>query len=543
MTTTVTATTLPRTDGPSGFFWTSGADGTLRVLRCGGCARLLHPAAEFCPGCGAGEPAVTPVSGRGTVVAFTVDRHPFSPDHPPPYVVAVVALDEDPRVRLTTNIVGCEPEQVAVGLAVRVRFRRVDDVWLPLFEPSTEATKPVEVLAPSVVVRPAADRQRFEHRVALTGVGRSAFGRRLGRTPLALSVEAARGAIDDAGLDASEVDGLCAYPGTTGLPGVSDGGVRGLEQALELRPTWHCGAAEVPGQAGVVVAAMLAVAAGLCRHVLCVTSVSATALPRLRADGERIGGEGQWRLPFGAVSPAHWIALHASQYMERYRAGREALGWIAISARAHAARNPAALHRDPVDMADYLAARSITSPFGLLDCDVPCDGAVALVVSALDRARDLRHPPVRVDAVGTQMAEPQSWDQGTLTHQPNLFGPAAHLWSRTSLRPADVDVALLYDGFTFNALCWLEALGFCGVGEGGDFVAGADRIGPGGVLPLNPHGGQLAAGRSNGFDNVGEAVLQLRGGADARQVPGAEVAVATSGGGIPAGCLLLTTDR
>ncbi|WP_427925095.1 thiolase C-terminal domain-containing protein [Streptomyces sp. cg40] len=543
MTTALAASTLPRVDGPSGFFWTSGADGTLRVLRCTGCARLLHPAVEFCPDCGAGEPVVASVSGQGTVVACTLDRHPFSPEFPPPYVVAVVALAEDPRIRLTTNVVGCDPEDVTVGLAVRVRFARVDDVWLPLFEPSTAVVAPVALPEPSVTVRRPATRERFERRVALTGVGRSVFGRRLGRTPLALQVEACRAALDDCGLTASDIDGVCAYPGTIGLPGVSEGGVRGLEQALELRPSWHCGAAEVPGQAGAVVSAMLAVAAGLCRNVLCFTTVSTAAVPRLRSGGGRVGGEGQWRLPFGAVSPAHWVALYASQYLARYRVGRDALGWVAISARRHAARNADALHRDLLDMESYAAARTITTPFGLFDCDVPCDGAVAVVVSALDQARDLRRPPVRVEAVGTQLTDPQSWDQGTLTHQPGLFGPAAHLWSRTDLRQGDVDVALLYDGFTFNVLCWLEALGFCGIGEAGDFVVGAERIGPGGSLPVNPHGGQLTTGRSNGFGQLAEAVAQLRGQAGARQVPGAEVALATSGGGIPAGCLLLTTDR
>lgn len=536
-------TGLVPADGPTGFFWVSGADGRLRVPRCPGCTRLLHPAVEFCPDCGTGELVPHEVSGRGTVVACTLARHQFAPEFPPPYVVAVVALAEDPRVRLTTNVVGCAPEQVSVGLGVRVRFTRFDDVWLPRFEPSGDVTPPVPVPEPSVTVRRPVRRERFEHQVALTGVGRSAFGRRLSRTPTALAVDACRAALDDAGLARSDVDGLCSYPGTSGLPGVSDGGVRDLEQALGLHPSWHCGAAETPGQTGAVVAAMLAVAAGLCRNVLCVTTVGTAAVPGVRPDGRRIAGEGQWRLPFGATSPAHWIALCASQYLARYGVERDALGWIAISAGRHAARNPTALRRGPSDLREYLSARTITTPFGLFDCDVPCDGAVAVIVSALDAARGLRQPPVRVDAVGTAMAEGQSWDQDTLTHQPNVFGPAAHLWSRTDLKPGDVDVALLYDGFTFNVLCWLEALGFCGVGEAGEFVSRADRIGPGGALPLNPHGGQLAEGRSNGFGNLAEAVLQLRGQAAARQVPDAEVAVVTSGGGIPAGCLLLTTDR
>lgn len=543
MTETGTLMSLPAIDGPRGFFWTSGRDGTLRVLRCCQCTRLLHPATDLCPGCGTPDPAPAQVSGRGTIVACTVNRHPFSPEHPPPYVIAIVALSEDPRVRLTTNVVGCAPEAVTVGMAVRVLFTRRHDLWLPQFEPSGETSPKVVVPEPSVPARRMAQGKRFEDQIAITGVGRSPFGRRLGRSPLSLTVEASKAAVADAGLDLSAVDGLCLYPGAAGLPGISGGGVRALEQALQVRPDWHCGAAEVPGQAGVVIAAMMAVAAGLCRNVLCVTVVGTSAVPALRAGDRRADGEAQWRLPFGATSPAHWIALCASQYMARYGADREALGWVAISARRHAARNPAALQRDPLDMPGYLSARDITTPFGLYDCDMPCDGSVAVIVSALDSAQDRARPPVRVRAVGTAIAECQSWDQGTLTHQPNVFGPAAHLWSRTDLRPGDVDLALLYDGFTFNVLSWLEALGFCGIGEAGDFVAGGERIGPGGSLPVNPHGGQLTTGRSNGFGHLAEAVVQLRGQAGARQVPGAEVAVVSTGGGIPGGCLLLTTDQ
>jgi acetyl-CoA acetyltransferase len=194
-------------------------------------------------------------------------------------------------------------------------------------------------------------------------------------------------------------------------------------------------------------------------------------------------------------------------------------------------------------MDDYLSARMITTPFGLYDCDVPCDGSVAVIVSAVDAARDLRRAPVLVEAVGTQITERVSWDQGTVTHEPQVFGPAAHLWTRTDLRPADVDVAELYDGFTFNCLSWLEALGFCGVGEAPAFLDGGARIALDGVIPLNTHGGQLSAGRTHGYGFLHEAVVQLRGDAGGRQVPDAEVAVVSAGGGVPGGCLLLTTDR
>ena len=126
----------------------------------------------------------------------------------------------------------------------------------------------------------------------------------------------------------------------------------------------------------------------------------------------------EWRAPFGAMSAANWIGLNASQYLHRYGATREMLGWIALNARANAALNPDAIYRDPMTMDDYLSARMITTPFGLYDCDVPCDGAIAVVVSAADTVDDLAQPAIRLDAVGTQITERVSWDQGTLTHEP-----------------------------------------------------------------------------------------------------------------------------
>ncbi len=184
----------------------------------------------------------------------------------------------------------------------------------------------------------------------------------------------------------------------------------------------------------------------------------------------------------------------------------------------------------------------ITTPFGLYDCDVPCDGAVAVIVSAVDVARDLPKPPVYFEAVGTQIIERTDWDQTTMTHEPQVLGQAAHLWTRTSLRPNDVDVAELYDGFSFNCLSWLEALGFCGIGEAKDFLDGGKNIARDGVIPLNTHGGQLSHGRTHGMGLIHEAVTQLRGEAGERQVADAHVAVVSSGGLTPSGAILLT-DR
>ncbi len=193
-------------------------------------------------------------------------------------------------------------------------------------------------------------------------------------------------------------------------------------------------------------------------------------------------------------------------------------------------------------MDEYLAARTITTPFGLLDCDVPCDASVAVIVSAADTAPDLARKPIRVEAVGTQIMEPLPWDQSTSTHEPQVLGPASHLWTRTDLTPADVDIAQLYDGFSFNCLSWIEALGFCGIGEAKDFLDGGHNIARDGVLPLNTHGGQLSHGRTHGMGLLREAIVQLRGDAGERQVSGAKVGVVSSGGLTPSGVILLRAE-
>jgi acetyl-CoA acetyltransferase len=149
---------------------------------------------------------------------------------------------------------------------------------------------------------------------------------------------------------------------------------------------------------------------------------------------------------------------------------------------------------------------------------------------------------VLVEAVGTQVMERLSWDQDTLSHEPQTQGPSRHLWTRTDLRHDDVDVALLYDGFTFNAVSWLEALGFCGFGEAQEWLDGGKRIALDGALPVNPHGGQLSEGRTHGFGFIYEAVTQLRHEAGERQVRDATTAVVTSGGGTPSGVMLLRRD-
>lgn len=536
---------LPQLTPANQWFWTSGADGRLRIQRCSDCRTFVHPPVPVCPKCRSRASEHAVVSGRATVVGCTVNHHPWLPSFPPPYAIAIVALAEDPSVRLTTNVVDCDPSEVHIGQEVTVRFEQHDDVWLPLFTP-TGATDPIDRVGEPKrpVPRAPLRADRYEHRAVLSGVGRSAIGRRLMVDPLSLTVDACLAAVADAGLRLDEIDGLSTYPGPSAM-GMSEGGITAVEEALRIHPTWINGGGDLPGPGGSLIAAMLAVASGLCRHVLCFRTVweSTYAALRLSGGGGRVSGPMlEWRAPFGAMSAANWIALHASQYLHRYGATRETLGWIALNGRAHAARNPAAIYRTPMTMDDYLSARPITSPFGLYDCDVPCDASIAVIVSDAAVAPDLPKPAVRIEAAGTQITERISWDQDTLTHEPQVLGQSAHLWSRTSLRPHDVDLALVYDGFTLNAISWIEALGFCGIGEAKDWLDCGRRIAPGGELPLNPHGGQLSEGRTHGFGFLYEAMVQLRHEAGERQVSGARTAVVTSGGGTPSSVLLLRRD-
>jgi len=536
---------LPELTPATEWFWSSGADGTLRVQGCTECGTLVHPPVPICPTCRSRAWEPTPVSGRGTVVGFTVNVHQWLPGLPPPYVIANVALEEDADVRLTTNIVGCDPSEVRIGQEVAVSFEHQGDVWLPLFAPTGGPDCPDRVPEPKLPAprAPLGD-GRFEHRAVLSGIGRSALGRRLMVDPLSLTIDACVAAVADAGLTFDDIDGLSTYPGAAGF-GMSEGGVTAVEEALRLRPTWINGGGDLPGPGGSVIAAMLAVASGLCRHVLCFRTVWESTYATLQLGGTgggRASGSSQWRSPFGAMSAANWIGMNANQYLHRYGASKEMLGWIALNARANAARNPAAIYRDPMTMDDYLSARPITSPFGLYDCDIPCDGSIAVIVSDASVAGDLPKPAIRVEAVGTQILERVSWDQGTITHEPQVLGQSAHLWTRTSLRPTDVDLALVYDGFTFNAISWLEGLGFCGLGEAQDWLEGGRRIAMDGELPVNPHGGQLSEGRTHGYGFLYEAVTQLRHDAGERQVTDAKTAVVTSGGGTPSSVLLLQRD-
>jgi acetyl-CoA acetyltransferase len=241
------------------------------------------------------------------------------------------------------------------------------------------------------------------------------------------------------------------------------------------------------------------------------------------------------------MSAANWLALVAQRRVHEFGLTRTQLGQIALNGRRNAARNPKAVYRDLLTMEDYLAARMITTPLCLYDCDAPCDGSTAVIVSHVDYAPDAPNPACHVNAIGTALRGRPSWDQFDDMTTMSARDAAASMWSRTDLRPADVDTAQLYDGFSIITMVWLEELGFCAKGESGAFVEDGRAIALDGPLPLNTSGGQLSGGRLHGFGLLHEACLQLRGQAGDRQVGGRpEVAVVANGGGPIAGSMLLT---
>ena len=394
---------------------------------------------------------------------------------------------------------------------------------------------------------------RGERNAVISGVGQSQVGRRIYRDPLDLTIEATFDALDDAGLTVKDLDGISTYPGNMGVPpGFSGVGVTELQEALHLELEWFAGGVESPGQFGSIINAIAAVSIGLCKHVICFRTVweASAQGDQGRASVTAGGGGGggyradgfmQWTLPFGAPSAANWIGMMAQRHFHEFGTTREQLAQIALNARKNAALNPKAIYRDPMTMDDYLNVRMVSEPLCLYDCDVPADGSTAVIVSAAETAGDLRRPPVRIEAVGSALRGRNSWDQFDDLTTMAARDAGKMMWERSDLTPADVDLVEAYDGFSFITLCWLEALGFCGHGEGGPFIEGGHRIARDGELPLNTHGGQLSSGRLHGYGFLHEACTQLWGQAGARQVAGdPEVAVAAAGGGPLAASLVLT---
>jgi acetyl-CoA acetyltransferase len=385
--------------------------------------------------------------------------------------------------------------------------------------------------------------RKFEDDVIISGLGQSEVGRRLDRSPLQLTVDAIGAALADAGLAVGDVDGLVSYPGggTALGPGFAGPSLAEVSDAMGLEVNLLMGNFEGPAQLGPIVNAGLAISGGLAHHVVVYRTVNEGSA-RLRARGAGrstapAAGPTPWVTAFGGGPGIVGFALLARRHFHEHGTTREQLAQVALTARRHAALNPAAIYREPLTLSDYLGARMIADPLCLYDCDVHCDGSTAVVLSHADSGPDLPHPPVHIEAVGVAPAARADYAQHTEL-QPGRRA-AAQMWGRTDVKQGDVSVAGIYDGFSILTLLWIEALGFCGPGESGPFVAGGARIALGGELPINTNGGQLSGGRLHGLGFVHEMALQLRGQAGDRQVPSARIA-AVSVGALPyVGCMLM----
>ena len=383
--------------------------------------------------------------------------------------------------------------------------------------------------------------------VAITGIGQSAVGRRLNRSGLSLTIDAVQEALDDAGLNRTDIDGVATYPGRLvgALAGFSPVGSMDLIQAMKLRCNYFSGSHEGCSQLIALVNAFGAIKAGLCHHVILFrTLTEASNVPWYNVGAEvgrdRMNDPHQYLVPFDARTAINWFAMWAQRHFHLYGTTREQLGWVAVNGRRNAILNPKAVFTKPLTIDDYMNAPMLSTPLTLLDCDPLTDCSTAYILSSAEAAADLKSKPIAIEALAGSLHDYGYWDQMDMPHMA-AHDSAKDMWSRTDLKPSDVDVALIYDGFSIITITWLEALGFCGIGESAPFIEGGARIALDGELPMNPHGGQLSAGRTHGFGFVHEAVTQLRGQGGPRQVKNdPEVAVVAVGGGLRCGCMLLT---
>ena len=377
--------------------------------------------------------------------------------------------------------------------------------------------------------------------VAIAGVGYSTVYRGPSPNSAVLAVTACKNAMDDAGLKGPDIDGIFEYKFGTDSPNcvyVQQAlGVPDLAAYADIMGTGPSGLAGA-------LAAVMAVGSGACETAIAYRAISEAAGNTGTARGAPVEDPGgapfymQFSAPYGLFALIPNMGLKMQRRIHELGGTIEDYGHIAVNARKWAAKNERAVLRNLITMDDYLSSRILADPLHLLDCDYPVSGCCAVIVTTAERARAMRKTPVYVDAMAFATGS-GDWVHG----EDFLFGAtqpcAERLWKRASVSADDVSVAELYDGFTHITISWIEALGLCGVGEFGDWVDGGRRIGPGGSLPLNTHGGQLAEGRLHGLAFLTEAVLQLRGECGDRQVPDAQVAVVANAHGAQCGAMVL----
>jgi len=365
---------------------------------------------------------------------------------------------------------------------------------------------------------------------AIAGIGETAYSTNSGTPVLNLAVEACRRAAADAGVDVRDIDGIVSYNYGDSAPAI------GVATALGIPAAGYAVDYSGGGNAAnlITLAAVAAIEAGLAKSVLCFRAMNGRSGYRLGGDRDlQARGVSQYTAPFGFITYPQAMAMWCRRHMIRYGTTSEQLGEVAVSTRDNARLNPRAMKRDPMTLDDYLGARFIAEPFRLYDICLESDGACAVLITSADRARDLKQTPVYIMGgaygggpdQGEDLFDALRWPEHARNYSAYI---ADDLWKSAGVGPADIDVAEIYDCFTYSVRMQLEGFGFCKEGEGGPFVqSGAIRRN--GSLPVNTHGGLLSEAYIHGFNHVLEAVRQLRHDAGPMQVPDAEIALTTAG--------------
>ena len=367
----------------------------------------------------------------------------------------------------------------------------------------------------------------FSGKIAIAGVHEYESRWAPDKTSFQIMGECARDALTDAGLDLSDVDGLFVASMTMGAMGPVQ-----LAEYLNIKPRYLDGS-NIGGSSFVshVAHAAAAIHAGLCDVGLILYGSTAASEAMAIGTGNSGGRDpgAAFTTPYGMTLVSSY-AMVAHRHMHEFGTTSEQLADIAVSTRHHASLNPHAKMQNPITREDVLESRVIADPLHLLDCCIISDGGGAVIVTSLERAKDLRQKPIVVRGTGESVAHREIGAPDLTTIAAKQSGEQA--FAMAGLTPADMDLATIYDSFTITVLCTLENLGFCKKGEGGAFVENGG-VGLGGRLPVNPDGGGLSSNHSGmrGIFLVIEAVRQLRGGLGARQVEGAELAVAHGTGG------------